>query len=747
MSFFEELKRRNVIRVAVAYGIAVWFILQLTDLVLENIGAPGWVMQSIMLVLGIGFPLAIIFAWAFEMTPEGLKKEKNVDRSHSITSQTARKLDRVIIGVLTIAVAYLMIDKLVLQDPPSAPAEATQTAVAEPQAPVETGPSVAVLPFINMSGDQENEYFSDGLTETLLHMLAQIPDLRVAARTSSFAFKGQNKSIGEIAATLGVKHVLEGSVQKSGDRVRVTAQLVRADDGFHVWSQNYTRPLVDIFAIQDEIATDVANALDASLLGTTLPNMKGVATTELNAYDDYLKGLEQQAIFSYGSLNIAEDYFRQALAHDPDFTDARLALIRNYLLKNGTGVIDNDELRAITEPLIAQIRAQDPDNRLARAFELLMGLSEINAGSDREQVNSMITELRNMLPLIPGESLVRARVAEVLNFFLNQERDAIEVLEAGLLFDPQKSELHRVLGNIQRDSNQLDDALASLQHAQGLAPDDPNIYSSLADLEKKRNNLFAAMKWERRAIEVDPQDHELVAQLAQELYYLGLPEEGDRWFARVNALVPGSAIAQMVELNRAVAKEDNEHALNLARSMIINQVDERRGAFYEAIRTYTDLMMEADKSREAYDFLISTRPETANYDALPGDFRGILMQWFGILLLGDFESPGTQRQAWNKMTANLDARGGPWRDPQNGGLVFDLVITGQHEEAVEHLLKDRLSQPMATNLRRHERRFKSLFGQVYFDPRVTTRLTELDREYAQLREDVGLLMLEPEWNP
>ena len=353
MSFFEELKRRNVIRVAVAYGVGAWFILQLSDVVLENISAPEWVMQTIMLILLIGFPLAVIFAWAFEMTPEGLKKEKDVDRSQSITNVTGRKLDRMIIGILTLAVGYLLIDKLVLQDVPTPP-EPAGIAATEITAPVEdaaeSSPSVAVLPFVNMSGDKENEYFSDGLTETLLHMLAQLPDLRVAARTSSFAFKDQNKSVSDIAATLGVAHILEGSVQKSGERVRITAQLIRADDGFHVWSQNYTRPLDDIFAIQDEIANDVASALDASLLSNSARPLRGVETSNLTAYDSYLKGLEQQAIFSYASLSAAESHFKQALARDPSFTDARLSLARNYLLKNETGLIENQETIELVEP-------------------------------------------------------------------------------------------------------------------------------------------------------------------------------------------------------------------------------------------------------------------------------------------------------------------------------------------------------------------------------------------------------------
>ena len=351
MTFFAELKRRNVFRIGVAYVLFAWVALQGADFILDLVSAPNWVIQWLSLAVACGLPIALFIAWAFELTPEGIKREKDVDRSQSITPQTGRKLDRVIIVVLVLAVTYLLVDKLVLQDrlkSPEAGEIAAQTDVTPP--PTDQGPSVAVLPFVNMSGDQENEYFSDGLTETLLHMLSQLPELRVAARTSSFAFKGKSASIDEIAGTLGVAHVLEGSVQKANDRVRVTAQLIRAEDGFHVWSQNYTRPLEDIFAIQDEIATDVADALGSSLLGTAQPDLHSVSTTDLAAYDVYLKGLEQQAIYSYGSLNLAENHFKQALAHDPGFTDARLALVKNYVYKHSTGMINDDEARALTAP-------------------------------------------------------------------------------------------------------------------------------------------------------------------------------------------------------------------------------------------------------------------------------------------------------------------------------------------------------------------------------------------------------------
>jgi len=747
MSFFEELKRRNVIRIAIAYGVASWFLLQLGDVVLENLAAPESVMRYLIITLVICFPVVVILAWALEWTPEGIKKEKDVDRSQSVAAQTGRKLDRAIIGILTIVVGFLLIDKLVLQDNPTTRGETGRDIVINNKNPLPSGPSVAVLPFVNMSDDKENEYFSDGLTETLLHMLSQLPELRVAARTSSFAFKDKETSIPEIANTLGVAHILEGSVQKAGNRVRITAQLIRAEDGFHVWSQNYDRTLEDIFAIQDEIASDVANALDASLLGHAIPDLKGVATSDLTAYDNYLKGLALQANYSYGGLNIAEDHFKLALARDPEFTDARLALIRNYLLKSNTGLLDEEELRALVEPLIAQVRERHPDNRFARAFELLINLQNGNPTQGRDEIEAMVTELRNMLPLIPNEVLVRGTVANSLNYFSNQHQDAVEVLEAGLLLDPLAAELHRNLGIIYQDQKRLDESYASLQRSMELDPKNPNTYSNMGDLEKQKNNLLEALNWGRISTEVDPQDHELATWLAQDLYALKLPEEGDRWYARVNALVPGSAIARMVELNRAVAKDDYEYALKLAQSMISDQVTTRRGAFGQALASYVELMFRANMASEAYDFLLSVRPEIANYDVLPEDNQGLIMQWASIVLMSGFEDPEKQKEAWQKLSANMDNQGFPWRDPENGTLIFDLVILGDNEAAVEHYLNDRLSRPLARNLLMHRRLFEPLLGEVYNDPRVAARLSELNKEYKQLRKDVSKLMLEPEWNP
>ncbi|MBT8070438.1 MAG: tetratricopeptide repeat protein [Gammaproteobacteria bacterium] len=745
MSFFEELKRRNVIRVGIAYGVAAWFILQLSDVVLENISAPDWVMQTIMLVLVIGLPVVILFAWAFEMTPEGIKKEKDVDRSQSITSVTGRKLDRMIIGILTVTVAYLLIDKLVLQDSPPAPTETVQSAPVETEAPVDTGPSVAVLPFVNMSGDTDNEYFSDGLTETLLHMLAQLPELRVAARTSSFAFKGKDTGIAEISEVLGVAHVLEGSVQKSGNRVRITAQLIRANDGFHVWSQSYDRNLDDIFAIQDEIAKDVAGALDTSLLGGSDKAMHAVNTSNLTAYESYLRGLEQQAIFSYSSLEVAENHFKQALAQDPAFIDARLALVRNYLMKNGTGLLNNDELEELAKPLISQVREQQPDNHLARAFELVIALRKIDSRKSKEDRERETVELRNLLPLIPSETYVRETVAAMLNFFFKQPQQAIEVIQAGLLVDPLEAELHSMLGNIYRDNDQLDQAREALERAQQLAPENPNFYSDLANLERECNDLLAALNWKRRATEVDPQDHELANEIAVDLYALELPEEGDLWFARVKALVPDSPIQLNLEIERAMARKEFDTAIALAEKAIIAQMPDRRNSFANPLFTYASLMLDNGRAREAYDLLVSVRPEITDYSALPTGIEGMMMQMASIRLMTGFESFDTRKEAWLQLTSNLDALGFPWREPKTGIVTDDYLMTGNIPAAVENYLY-RLSLPMAGNLQRHKRFDKALYAPVYENPEVAARLAQLDVEFTQLREQVAQMLQQPEWN-
>ena len=256
MSLFDELKRRNVFRVALAYLVVGWLLTEVLTTILPTLGAPDWAARAVILIFAFGFLPAIIISWFYELTPEGIKRDDEVRQNESTASRPGNALQLVTIAGAVILVLFLGLFSAQQGVDDGVPTDA----------PISDA-SVAVLPFVNMSSDQDNEYFSDGLTDTLLHMLAQHPELNVAARTSSFAFKHQDMTIVEIAKMLGVAHVLEGSVQRAGDRVRVTAQLIRADDGFHVWSETYDLTFDDIFGIQDQIAERVANALTVSLLG------------------------------------------------------------------------------------------------------------------------------------------------------------------------------------------------------------------------------------------------------------------------------------------------------------------------------------------------------------------------------------------------------------------------------------------------------------------------------------------------
>ena len=247
MSFFTELKRRNVIRVGVAYAVAAWVLLQVFDVIGEILELPSWGGKLILTILVIGFFVALIVAWAYELTPEGVKLESEVDRKTSNTASTGQKLNIAIIVLMTVAIGYLLFDKLYLSSRSvdlNNPGPTTSDTRRAKTGRITSGPdnvSIAVLPFVDLSQEGNQEWFANGSAEEIINALVRIPDLRVAARTSSFRYRDSDKTVMEIGTELGVAHVLEGSVRSSADRIRVTVQMIRTEDGFHVWSDNYDR--------------------------------------------------------------------------------------------------------------------------------------------------------------------------------------------------------------------------------------------------------------------------------------------------------------------------------------------------------------------------------------------------------------------------------------------------------------------------------------------------------------------------
>src|SRR5213595_3211523 len=260
-NFFAELKRRNVIRFAGLYLVGAWLLVQVAGTVLPMFGAPDWLPRSIVILLAIGFLPALIFSWVFEMTPQGLKRDEDVRPEESIAPQTGRRMNRMIIAVLVLALGYFVFDKFVLsQRREKSAAGASSSSNAAPNEK-----SVAVLAFANLSDDKGSEYFSDGISEELLTVLQKIPGLHVAARTSAFSFKGKNATAQEIGEKLGVTNLVEGSVRRSGQTVRIAARLSRAGTGEQLWSESYTRDLKDVFAVQTEIAQTIVEQLRGQL--------------------------------------------------------------------------------------------------------------------------------------------------------------------------------------------------------------------------------------------------------------------------------------------------------------------------------------------------------------------------------------------------------------------------------------------------------------------------------------------------
>ncbi len=365
MSFFEELKRRNVFRVGIAYLVASWLLLQVIDVVGPILRLPDSIARYALFLLVVAFLPALISAWVFELTPEGVKRDSEVRRSASIANRTGRKLDRAIMVILALAVAFLLFDKLSPEsDPgqvreatavPSAPATETERAAASN---VQHDKSVVTLPFVTMSNGPDDDYFADGLTEEIINALAQVPDLLVTARTSAFHFKGQNLPVGDIAQQLGVAHIVEGSVRRAGDQLRITAQLVRAEDGFHLWSETYDRQTADIFAVQSDIAEQVVRALNVILDDEARARMQRVGTRNVDAFIAHQKGIElfERAHMEPNQISLlqqANHQFELAIEHVPDLFpayDYHSDLYAHALISHASGLLDGD----VTDGLLEQ---------------------------------------------------------------------------------------------------------------------------------------------------------------------------------------------------------------------------------------------------------------------------------------------------------------------------------------------------------------------------------------------------------
>jgi len=475
LSLFKELKRRNVFKVGIAYIVLAWLVMQVADVILNNVVAPGWVFHVLLLFLGIGFLFALFFAWAFELTPEGIKREKEVDRSLSITSLTGQKLNSAIIGVLVVALAYFAFDKLVLSSARNeALVESTTQALsdkaaAEPESSEQADNSIAVMPFINMSDDASNEFFSDGITEEVLNLLAKIPELRVTSRSSVFSLKGQNLDIPTVAKQLNVAHILEGSVRKAGNRVRITAQLIEADSDVHMWSETFDRELDDIFAIQDEIAAEVVRVLQIEILGESPVTRE----TDTAAYTAYLQGNHFYEHADEGDYSTAKNAFDRAIEIDPGYAPAWAGLSRTLRAMANWGGMDLHE--GTEEARHAAYRALELDDTLAEAWA---NLARIEYVYDWDWSRAEGTA-RTALMYGPNNVYALEAACDVAEATGN-EQQALNFALKAVEVDPLNANMLMNLGGTYFRADQFEQAELTFRKVLELYPDDSGTWAWLA---------------------------------------------------------------------------------------------------------------------------------------------------------------------------------------------------------------------------------------------------------------------------
>jgi TolB-like protein/Tfp pilus assembly protein PilF len=446
MSFFDELKRRNVFKVGVAYLVSAWLLIQVVDILLDNIGAPAWVLQTLFVVLGVGFFITLFFAWAFEMTPDGVKREKDVDRSQSITPQTGKKLNNTILVLMALAIAYLLFDKFSTPAPAPVQDPGTSETVAEetpaPAAePVPERQSIAVLPFENRSNREEDQFFTDGIHDDLLTTIARIGSMKVISRTSVMEYKGTTKKIPEIAKELGVANILEGGIQRSGNQVRINVQLIDAETDEHLWAEIYDRELTaeNLFTIQSEISKSIAGALQTTLSPQEQQRINRRPTDNLLAYDAYLRGRQLNATRNAEKLVQAVEEFNRAVELDPEFALAWVGLADATNLAVIYGTQDLNASVEIRENAIEQ--ALKINDQLGEAYTSLGSLyDDINRPQDAELAWQKAIELS------PNYATAYHWYANFLLQYPLRTQESVELATRASELDPRSMIIGSMLG-------------------------------------------------------------------------------------------------------------------------------------------------------------------------------------------------------------------------------------------------------------------------------------------------------------
>jgi len=570
MSFVEELKRRNVFRVAIAYVVIAWLILQVGDTLAPALHLPGSVNSALAFFLILAFPLAIFLAWAYELTPEGLKKEQDIDRAKSTTHVTGRKLDYFIIVVLVLALGYFAWDKFILSTKREAALVETATraiteqVAVQPGDPQTTDRSIAVLPFENISQLEENSPFTTGIHDDLLTQLAKISTLKVISRTSVLQYRGTTKTVPQIAAELGVAAILEGGVQRYGDKVRINVQLVDAQSDEHLWAETYDRELtaLNVYAIQTEIAESITSALNSALSPEDRERLNKVPTESLDAYHSYLLGKQRMINRTSASLKQAADYFQTAVELDPGYALAYVGLADTYMLLGDYSNLSLGEMLTLAQPALQS--ALRLDNRLAEAYASKGAIS-----SKSGDYAAAEDAFQRAIDLDPNFATAYHWYGDLLITYLGRPEEAIPHLQKALALDPLSPALTVTFGQALERLGRFDEAMAQYLKAIEIEPSYASPYFLIAGLYRSAyGQIDEAILWRFRGMARDP--GMVLGLSATGLYYLDLGDdaEAEYWINRAIALAPEQAAPNTALAYLYRFRNDRERALQVARKLL-----------------------------------------------------------------------------------------------------------------------------------------------------------------------------------
>ncbi|MEM1438074.1 MAG: hypothetical protein AAF545_04760 [Pseudomonadota bacterium] len=725
MSFLAELKRRNVFRMAALYAVASWLVLQVADVLVGVLGVPDWTMRFVLMLLLLGLPFALIFSWVYELTPEGLKRERDVVREDSVTADTARKLNVVLISLLAAVLVVFAVDRFL-------PESDQQQAAVD----VRADASVAVLPFADRSPEGGQQYLADGMTEILLHRLAQVPELKVAARTSSFVYRDRQVDVREVGDLLGVAHVLEGSVQRVGDQLRITAQLVRTEDGFQVWSRVFDKRYSDLFAIQDEISDTVSSSLVASLFGEAagLPVNRG---RNIEAYDLYLQALADFRTGSVVNLRKAVDLLERAVAIEPDFSEAIALQAQTYMAQINTG--DRAAAEGLTLARETAERALTLNSDLVDAAVVQVEATGRAAAmrGDLPQLLVSAEDMEQLVERFPGEVAPKTGLAGYYNF-AGRGEDALRMLDLALELDPLNAQLHARRGSLLGTAfRRYAEARDELREAIRIEPGNPNFYSVLALFDQQIGDFSGFILNTEQAAALDPADVELPGSIANLLYTIGLPDHARPYHEAARAMTPDAGIILLLDLAAVRSMGDADQLLEAAKSMIDIDAATRTGVRQTAIVDFYRVHHARGTLAEANAYMSAREPSWMNPD--PAKMRGASF-WVRLVvspLMFEDASQEVRRAEAAFVRSNFEELGGSIEDTNFPNLLA-LGLDGDDQAVIDYLVDDlfvKFPYQMPTSATRWYLDLP-MFRNVAQDPEVAAGIEAWDRTLARSTEQV-----------